>query len=213
MKSTPKNTPRSSPGRGRTPKAPKASPARIKSKILANVGAEAGRSALITLADRHPELVPEVEDIIRQDSAATTFQEVADGLVDAISDLTMLDLGRRDSADPLGYRDETEVAVDVLTETIAPFVEPIRRNALMGMTASALTNCEGVLLGLYRAERQQVSELLEWIPDGLAEFAHEPLQALAPARQRQVPGTQLSAGKELRAFARRHLPEWKWLQK
>jgi hypothetical protein len=47
----------------------------------------------------------------------------------------------------------------------------------------------------------------------LAEFADEPLQALAPARQRQLPGTQERAGEELRAFARKHLPEWKWLQK
>lgn len=213
MKSTPRNTPRPSPGRDRKSTARKASGTRGKSKILANVGAEDGRSALITLASRHPELVQEIEHIIRQNSAATTFEEVADSVVDAISDLTMFDLGRHNSADPLGYRDETEVAVDVVTETIAPFVEPIRRNALMGMTAAALANCEGVLLGLYRAERQQASELLEWIPDGLAEFAHEPLQALAPARQRQVPETQESAGKELRAFARKHLPEWKWLQK
>ena len=213
MKSKPKNTPRPSPGRDRKSKATKAPFARSKSKILANLGAEDGRSALITIAGRHPELVPEIEDIIRQNSAAGTFQEIADRVVEVIAKLTMFDLGRHDSADPLGYRDETEVAVDVVTETLAPFVEPIRRHALMGMAAAALVRCEGVLLGLYRAERQQVSELLEWIPDGLAEFAHEPLQALAPARQRQLPGTQETAGKELRAFARKHLPEWQWLQK
>jgi hypothetical protein len=214
MKSNPKGTPRpSTPRRDRKSKATKAPSARSKSKILANLGAEDGRYALITLASRHPELVPEIEDIIRQNSAAGTFQEIADRVVEAIAKLTMFDLGRHDSADPLGYRDETEIAVDVMTETLAPFVEPIRRHALMGMAAAALVTCEGVLLGLYRAERQQVSELLEWIPDGLAEFADEPLQALAPARQRQLPGTQERAGEELRAFARKHLPEWKRLQK
>lgn len=125
----------------------------------------------------------------------------------------MFDLGRRDSADPLGYRDETETAWDVVTEPIQPFVEAIRRQAKMGLTAAALVNCEGTLLGLYRADREQVSELLEWIPDGLSELTVEPLRALAPVRQRTLPGSKLTAGKALKEFARKHLPEWKWLQK
>ena len=58
----------------------------------------------------------------------------------------------------------------------------------------------------------QVSELLEWFPDGLADFADEPIEALVPVRRRRLRGSKPSVRNALREFAGDHLPEWKWLQ-
>ena len=70
-----------------------------KSKILAHVGSEDGRSALLVLARRHPELLPEIEDIIREGSATVTFADVAGQVVEAIAELTILDMGRNQSTE------------------------------------------------------------------------------------------------------------------
>lgn len=188
-------------------------PAAAGSKILEHLAPEHGMAALRVFAERHQELVPEIEQIVRDLTASTTVKTVADHVVAALAELTMFDLARRDPGDPLGYRDETETAWDVVTETIQPFVDAVGRLAKMGLTAAALIQCEGVLLGLYRADREDVSELLEWAPDAMSELAVEPLRALAPVRQKAVPDTGLTAGRALKEFAREHLPEWKWLQK
>jgi hypothetical protein len=183
-----------------------------KSKILAHLGLADGRSVLLVLAERHPELLPEIEDIIREDSATVTPQDIADEVVAAIAELTIFDMGRNQSTEPFQYKGETESAWGVFSETLAPFVETISRQARMGLVEAALAHCEGVLLGLYSAERDWVSELLDWIPDGVPELADEPLQALAPVRRRRLGGTSLTAGKALKEFALQHLPEWRWLQ-
>jgi hypothetical protein len=183
-----------------------------KSKILVHVGSEDGRSALLVLAKRHPELVSEIEDTIRTCSESVTPQDVADEVVAAIAEITIFDMGRNQSTEPFQYKGETELVWDVFSETLAPFVETISRQARMGLLKAALAHCEGVLLGLYSAERDRVSELLDWIPDGVPELADEPLQALAPVRRRRLGGPPLTVGKALKEFALQQLPEWRWLQ-
>jgi len=68
------------------------------------------------------------------------------------------------------------------------------------------------LLGLYRAERDKVTELLDWIPDSLGEIAHAPIRALAAQRRKPGPGGT-RVPRELKKFAREHLPKWEWLQR
>ncbi len=211
---------RSSPGRRQKAKPSNSKSSLVKpravkrrassSKILGHVGSEDGRAALLALAKRHPELVPEIEDIIREECARSTFEDVADQVVAAIAEITLLDLGRGNSAEPF-YRSEIEMVWDLFSETLAPFVEVISRRARMGLVEAALAQGEGVLLGLYRAERDGVSELFDWIPDDVEELASETLEALAPIRRRRLNGKALTAGKAQKEFARDHLPGWSWL--
>lgn len=182
------------------------------SKVLIHVSAEDGAAALRALANRRPALIPEIEQIVLEIAAKPTFEDIANEVVKAFSELTMFDLARPNSANPFHYRGETESAWHVLEEAVQPFVETIRRLAKMGLVAAALAHCEGTLLGLYRSDRDQVGEFLDWVPDALPEIANEPLKALSPVRRRAPPGSNLTAGKMLKQFARENLQEWKWLQ-
>ena len=177
------------------------------------MSAEVGVEALRMLTNRHPDLIPEVELIILEIANATTFERVASTVFETLSELTMFDLARYNSADPFSHYTETEAAWGVLEETVQPFIEATNRLAKMGLVAAALTHCEGTLLGLYRSDREQVGDFLDWVPDDLPELAHEAVQALSPIRRRILPGSKLTAGKALKEFAREHLPEWNWLHK
>lgn len=83
----------------------------------------------------------------------------------------------------------------------------------MGLRAAALEACRGVLLGLYRAERDRVTELLDWIPDSLGEIACAPIHALATRQRKPGPYGGTRVPRELKEFAREHLPKWEWLQR
>ncbi|MCA8977985.1 MAG: hypothetical protein KDC98_24885 [Planctomycetes bacterium] len=177
------------------------------------MSAEDGMAALRALAGRHPELIPEIEQIVRENTSTITHEDIADEVVAVFAELTMFDLDRPNAADPFGYESPTDKAWDVVTETIQPFVEATHRLAKMGLVAAAVTHCQGTLLGLYRSDREQVSELLEWAPDALSELSDEPLKALSAVRRRTMPGKKITVGKALKEFARENLPEWGWLQK
>jgi hypothetical protein len=101
----------------------------------------------------------------------------------------------------------------MVEEAIAPFVAAVQRHAEMGLHEAALEACRGVLLGLYRAERDKVTELLDWIPDSIGEIAHAPIHALAAQRRKSGPSGRIRVPRELQEFAREHLQEWEWLQR
>lgn len=61
---------------------------KLQSKVLEHVGAEDGRSALRALAERHPELIAEIEKIVHDLTASTTAQAVADRVVAALAELS-----------------------------------------------------------------------------------------------------------------------------
>lgn len=192
---------------------PPRSAARKVSKILANLGAEDGKAALISFAARHPECVAEIEEIVQESVGRTSFEDVADEVVAEIELLEASEIGTHSGPRPWGYIDPSEGATEMVEEAIAPFVATVQRHAEMGLHEAALEGCRGVLLGLYRAERDKVTELLDWIPDSLGEIAHAPIHALATQRRNRGPGGRTRVPRELREFVREHLPKWEWLQR
>lgn len=60
-----------------------------------------GAHVWIFFAERHPELVPELEGIIREVGAGVAFEDIANKVVTAIAALTMFDLARNHAASSL----------------------------------------------------------------------------------------------------------------
>ena len=185
----------------------------IRSEVLEYLGAEDARAVLNVLAQRHSELREEIEEIAAEVVSCAGFEEIAEQVVAVFAELSVSDLGTYSSADPFRERSDVEVAFDVAEETLKPFVERIESRARMGFADAALVHCEGVLLGLYVAECERVSEFLTWFPDGLADLADEPLSALAPVRRRRLSAGSSTVQKALKEFAAQQLPDWAWLRR
>ena len=105
-----------------------------------------------------------------------------------------------------------DAAMEMVEEAIEPFVDQIRRLVAMGLRSAASMSCRGVLLGLYIAERDKVCELIDWLPDRLSELADAPLSALL-GDQFSGRTRDMALPKDLKAFAREYLPEWKGMQR
>lgn len=186
---------------------------RKESKILANLGADDGKAALLSFAARHPECVAEIEKIVQETIGRTSFEDVADEVVAEIELLDVSEIGTHSGARSWGYVDPSEAATEMVEEAIAPFVADVRCHAEMGLHEAALEACRGVLLGLYRAERDKVTAVLEWTPDSIGEIAHAAIQALAAQRRKPRPSGRIRVPRELEEFAREHLQKWEWLQR
>lgn len=182
-------------------------------KVLSYLSAEDGKQVLLALVARHPDLASEVTGLVEEVLGRLSFERVADDVLEGIANLEISDLGSR-SGRQLGYVDPGEAAGEMVDEVIEPFVDRIERCAAMGLHEAALEVCRGVLLGLYRAERCDQTEVAAWMPDGFSEFADAPIAALGRNRVRKAGGGgRAPVPKGLAEFAHENLPEWKWLQR
>lgn len=181
---------------------------------LSHLGPREGRDALLALAARRPDLVSEITAIVREQAELTSFRDVADRVVAALSELTMFDVRTHSAEDPFGrYHPFHEAAADLVAETLQPFVDTIGQYARMGMLDAALRHANGVLSGLYRAEREHAVNDGELSVGELSDFAQPVLDALAPIRRRRLDDTPITVAQKVQAFAVLHLHDWTWLQK
>jgi hypothetical protein len=82
-----------------------------------------------------------------------------------------------------GYVDPGEAADEMVEEVVEPFLQELRKYQKLGMRAQANQTCMGLLLGLYRFERESRSEFKDWAGDAPIAFA----EAVIDAWQEGVP--------------------------
>jgi hypothetical protein len=134
-------------------------------------------AVLRRLLEAHPNLSTEAEGIARSLLHQVDYQEVAAEIEDEIRALDYEDLNARAGSHEWGYVEPSEAAVEILEETLEPFVEDMKRHLDLGLEAEALEICKGVVLGCYRLSEREGGELLAWAPDFPGEAAGNVLEA------------------------------------
>jgi len=134
-------------------------------------------AVLRRLLEAHPNLSTQAEGIARSLLHQVDYQEVAAEIEDEIRALDYEDLNARAGSHEWGYVEPSEAAVEILEETLEPFVEDMKRHLDLGLEAEALEICKGVVLGCYRLSEREGGEVLEWAPDFPGEAAGNVLEA------------------------------------
>jgi hypothetical protein len=61
-----------------------------------------------------------------------------------------------------GYTSPDEAAAELIDEELQPFIDQIECYNELGMSEQEATYCAGVILGIYRYERESLSEFRAW---------------------------------------------------
>jgi len=128
-------------------------------------------AVLRRLLEAHPDLASEAEEMARSLLHQVDYQEVAAEIEDEIRALDYEDLNARAGSHEWGYVEPSEAAVDILEETLEPFVEDLERHLELGLEAEALEICKGLVLGCYRLSKREGGNVLGWAPDFPGEAA------------------------------------------
>lgn len=134
-------------------------------------------AVLRRLLEAHPDLSTEAAGIARSLLRQVDYLQVAAEIEDEIRALDYEDLNARAGSHEWGYVEPSEAAVEILEETLEPFVEDMKRHLDLGLEAEALEICKGVVLGCYRLSEREGGEVLEWAPDFPGEAAGNVLEA------------------------------------
>lgn len=170
-----------------------------------------GESAAVLgmLLERHGELREEAEKMARDQLEEVSADAVADDVESALLQYDYDDLNDRAGDHSGDYVEPSEAAWELLEEEVEPFVAEMKRYLEIGLEEQGLRQCQGILLGLYRASETGDNDVLGWAEDFPADAAGEALKkwrsagGVAGAEARRFPA----------GFAKEHLPNWPWLLK
>jgi len=111
--------------------------------------------------------------VIAEAVAATAKGVLADVDIEAIgvevfSVLDLIDVQDcwdRSGASRDGYKDEVDVATEIIEEELQPFFDQVDRYHELGMGEQELNYCMGVVLGTYQYVQESDSEFKNWCED------------------------------------------------
>ena len=91
-------------------------------------------------------------------------EDVAFALCEELDLLDVTEVWDRAGRTRFGYVEPSEVAYEMIEEVLEPYLEELKKYHRLGMNAQANQMCMGLLLGLYRFERESTSEFKDWAP-------------------------------------------------
>jgi hypothetical protein len=178
---------------------PKGRTTRVKYDCLHVLTGNEAQKVLNALLSSRPELISDARRAANALLATVSFADVAADVFGALQalDLDDLDAGPR----PGGYVEPSEAAWNAIERVVTPYFLDLERRVKLRHEEEALDVCEGIVLGLYRAEHRSF-DLLEYATDCPSELAS---RAVEICRRRRRAWTFP------RNFVEKYTPNWAWL--
>ena len=135
------------------------------------------------------------------------LDETADEVIAVLESIDVQDCWDRSGRSRDGYTSPHEAAAELIEEELQPFLDQLERYHEMGLPEQEAAYFMGVIVGIYRYERESESEFRQWSVDIPAEFGGILLNKW---RKRNTDRARMDAMHE---FIRTRCPEWaKWLE-
>jgi hypothetical protein len=130
------------------------------------------------------------------------LDETADEVFVVLDSIDVQDCWDRSGGSRDGYTSPDEAAAEIIEEELQPFFDQTDRYHELEMPEQETVYCMGVILGIYRYERESKSEFKEWSADIPVEWAGSLLD-----RWRERNQEKSTAG-VMQEFIRERCPEW-----
>ena len=135
------------------------------------------------------------------------LNRTADEVVAVLNSVDVQDCWDRSGGSRDGYTSPDEAAAEIIEEELQPFVDQVQRYHEMELPEQEATYCMGVILGIYRYERESETEFRQWCEDIPAECGGFLLDKW---RERNRDRARIDA---MREFISTRCPEWaNWLK-
>ena len=142
-----------------------------KKSLLESLNPDEAAIVLRRLVAAHPELETEGEAMTKTLLREDSFEQIAEDVYDSVQVLGHDQLNGRAGRHEWGYVEPGDAASEILSETIAPFLDDLKRRVDLGLEVEALEICKGLVLGFYRLDHEGGGELLQWAPEFTVETA------------------------------------------
>lgn len=166
---------------------------------------EAGEreAILYTLYARGGAFSKAIDEEVQRRLSLVTAEDVADDVVDALSEVDDDAAYANSGRGPWGYRDYGEAVSELLEEEFGPFIHKMVSFIKEGRHDIARSYVKGIILGCHRFEQECRSDYIDAIPDDCLAFAEG-----AWDTWKKHYGEEIEALEEVEAFIAANCPEW-----
>lgn len=142
-------------------------------EVLAEMSGDEALAIVRTLAEEDSAIAERIVQIFYENLLNEEGGEVEGVAADVFDELESLEVGElwdKSGSTRHGYVDPYEYSWEMIEERLAPFWEEMRRYQKLGLPAKAKNHCLGIMLGLYRFERDGKNEFKDWAADASEEY-------------------------------------------
>lgn len=155
------------------------------------------------LANRNAEFAKQIAEVSALVFCDVSVEHVASEVYEALNELSAEDCWASSGRKRGGYRDEFDVADDMIEEAFSPFLHQIDMFHQTGEYVSEQVYIQGVLLGLYHYRKESISDFFDYAQDYPELYEHDILDTWKKRHPDDASGLR-----ELHGFLEEHCPDW-----
>ena len=134
-------------------------------ELLSKLTGTQALQVLKGMASDDDRLARKIEIEAKRVLAAVDIDRVSEDVFCTLDMIDVQDCWDRAGSRRDGYTSPDEAAVELMEEELQPFVDQAKRYHELDMLRQERDYCEGVILGLYRYEKESKSEFRNWSED------------------------------------------------
>ncbi len=165
---------------------------------------EQALQVLRMLANKSAEFAKEISELSALVFCDVSVEDVSSSVYDALNELSVEDCwagaGRQMGG---GYRDDFDVADEMIEEAFSPFTHQIDSFHQTGEHVSEQIYIQGVLLGLYQFQKESTSDFSDYAEDYPESYKQDILTTWKKRHPDDNSGLQM-----LHKFIKEHCPDW-----
>ncbi|MDY0290171.1 MAG: hypothetical protein RBR15_15195 [Sphaerochaeta sp.] len=165
---------------------------------------EQALQVLRILSQRSVAIAKEIAEVSALVFCDVSVEDVASSVFDVLDELAVEDCWSKAGRQRGGYRDQYDVADEMICEAFSPFIQQIDAFHRTGEHVSELIYIQGVLLGLYQYKTDATSDFYEHYGEDYPEsFEDDVFKAWKKRHPDDSSGLQM-----LHSFLDDHCPDW-----
>jgi hypothetical protein len=139
-------------------------------KFIGGLSADEASQVLKNLIDDDPGLTKTIYDIAMKVAVNVDADEIMEEVFCELDRLGIEDLNGRSGRTRYGYVEPYDAAWEIFEETMTPFVDEMTKNQQRGLSSAAKTYCVGIVKGLWKYEKESISDFKDWVTDAPGEY-------------------------------------------
>ncbi len=137
--------------------------------IFDEISADDALAILRLLAKEDSNIAKRIEQIAIEYLKGVDIEDIASEVYFDLDSIEVEEVWDRSGRTRNGYVEPTEMAFQMFEDALEPFVEEMKKYQRLSMFVEAKKYCMGILKGIYKFEKESVSEYKDWAVDAPTE--------------------------------------------
>ncbi len=136
-----------------------------KRQVLDDIITKYAYEILKRLADEDAKISKRIEELALEYLIEVGPDNIAEHVFNDLDSLDVEELWKNSGRTRYGYVEPYELASEMFQEALEPYVDEFRKCQNLSMDEEAKLHCMGILKGIYKFEKEAITEFQDWTVD------------------------------------------------